>query len=200
MHKTTAALSLFLALLSVSAQAFYLDADSTIVVQQAQKEVFVSIRNDSAVEQDFSAHFSAPFSSSLSPSFGKIGAGKTMTLSLSISPQEALEGSTYNSLLEVQVGGEKISRNISVIFKEKETEANPQGTGTGDSNAAGFFSVAGLSEYATGLSAYGTGLFSYYAAGFFTPENALNVALAFIAAILLIAFIARFVKRLEASK
>lgn len=197
MHKTTAALGLFLALLSLSASAFYLDAPGTIIVQQAQKEVLVSIGNDSAIEQDFSAHFSAPFSSSLSPSIGKIGAGKTIALSLSISPQEALGGSTYNCLLEVQAGGEKISRNISVIFKEKENKSSPQGTGTGGNNAAGFFSLAGLSGYAAGLSAYATGLFAY-GAGLFTPENALNAALAFIAAILLIAFIARFVKRLEA--
>lgn len=189
MHKTTATLGLFLVLLSVSAQAFYIEAPGTVIVQQAQKEALISIRNDSAIEQDYSAHLSAPFSSSLSPSNGKIGAGKTITLSLSISPQETLEGSTYNCLLEVQVGGEKASKNISVIFKEKESEGKPQDQ-TGGNNA-GFFSMAWFSASATGL-------FSY-AAGLLTPENALNTALAFIAAILLIAFIARFVKRLEAS-
>ena len=166
------------------------DAPRTIIVQQAQKEVVVAISNDSATEQDFSAHFSAPFGSSLSPSDGKIGAGETATLILSIFPQEALEGSTYNCLLEAQVGGEKISRNISVIFKGKESEGMPQGQ-TGGGNA-GFFSM-------TWFSASATGLFSY-AEGLLTPENALNAALVLVAAILLIAFIARFVKRLEASK
>lgn len=190
MYKITLALGLFLLLLSVSAQAFYIDAPSTIVVQQAQKEVLVAIGNDAAIEQDFSARLSAPFNSSLSPSSGKISAGRTADLILSISPQEALGGSTYNCLLEVQLGEEKASRNISVIFKEKESKGSQQGE-TGSSNA-GFFSIAWLSAPATGL-------FSY-AAGLLTPENALNFALALIAAILLIAFIARFVKRLEASK
>jgi len=175
------ALGLFLLLFSVSAQAFYLDAPGTIIVQQAQKEVLVAISNDSATEQDFSAHFSAPFSSSLSPSNGKIGAGETATLILSISPQENLEGSTYDCLLEVQVGGEEASKNINIIFKGEESEPKNE---TGNSNA-GFFPL--------------TGLFSY-AAGLLTPENALNAALVLVAAILLIAFIARFVKRLEASK
>ena len=180
MHRITLALGLLLALLSVSAQAFYIDTASTIVVQQAQKEVFVEIGNDAAIEQEFSAYFSAPFNSSLSPSSGKIGAGKTVNLVLSVSPQEKLEGSAYNTLLEVQLGSEKEFRNIRVIFKGANKPQNGSGNG-----GTGLFPLAGL--FSSG-------------AALFTPENALNAALALVAAILLIAFIARFVKRLEAQK
>lgn len=181
MHNAMAALVLLLALFSVSAQAFYIDiATGTIIVQQEQREIVATIGNDTAYEQEFGVHWSTPFASGVSPASGKIGAGKTVNVTLSVLPQEALEGSAYSCLLEVQLGSEKAFRNIKVIFKgESEPENGSDNGSTGSLSLAGLFSSAAL---------------------LFTPENALNAMLAFIAAILLIAFIARFVKRLEAQK
>ena len=177
MRKCLAAFALLLLLSSAS--AIDLRLPSTIVVQQEQKEIPVTILNDSGREQDYSIEFLAPFSAVATPSFGTLAEGKSITASLSVKPEESLEGSTYEANLIVKLGQETVSRNIRVIFKEEEKQ---EGSGT---NGLGFFSLAGFSTLSTAI---------------FTPENMLNGFLALIAAVLLIAFIARFVKRLEASK
>jgi hypothetical protein len=187
LRKTALALGLFLALLCLGAQALSIGSPGTIIVQQGQKEFAVSITNDSASEQDFSLQFYTPFNTSVSPSSGKIGAGETAIAAITIPRQEELEGSAYNCLIEVRAGGEIASKEINVVFRAEE--AAPQG---GTEN--------GGEEFPTGeIASFTTGLFSA-ASMAFTPENALNAVLALFAAILLIAFIARFVKRLEATK
>jgi len=182
LNKSLCALALFLLFCSVSANAIYVDFPSTIIIQQEQEDFPVTIRNDEEIAQDFSAKISAPFEAIVSPSNGSIAAEKSTILSLSIIPSEELEGNSFETTLEIQIGEEKAFKNVRIIFKEEaETEEEPE------------------------VQTIGTGLFSFadfdaFTAIIFTPENALNAFLAVVAAILLIAFISRFVKRVEGSK
>ncbi len=179
MRKSLLGLALILLLFSVGAHALYLNVASTIVVQDSQKDVPLTIGNDTEAEQDYSVQFYAPFDAIVSPSFGRLGSGKSTISSLSIPRQEDLEGSSYEATLEVRLGQEKAFRRLRVIFKEAGKEpGSATGADSGLISLAGFYAIAGV----------------------FTPENLLNVFLVFVAAILLIAFIARFVKRLEGSK
>ena len=182
MHKSICALALFLLFCSASAQAIYVDFPSIIIIQQEQKDLPVTIRNDGEIAQDFSAKLFAPFEAVVSPAGGSLGAGKSTILSLSISPGKELEGNSFETTLEVRIGEEKAFQNVRVIFKkeaEEEEDVVVQGIGTG------LFSFAD---------------FGAFAAVVFTPENAINAFLAIVAAVLLIAFISRFVKRMEESK
>ncbi len=184
LHKSLCAIALILLFCSVSAHAIYVDFPSTIIIQQEQKDLPVTIRNDEEISQDFSVKLVAPFDSFVSPSTGSLGAGKSTILSLSISPNEELEGNSFETTLEVQIGEEREFKNVRVIFKkaiEEEDEEN-----------------AGQQSIGTGMFTFAD--FGNFTASIFTPENALNAVLAVVAAILLIAFISRFVKRMEGSK
>lgn len=173
-----------LILLSTSCFAASVSAPATIIVQQEQKQVSISITNSSDAETaEYQVGFSGLFESVLTPSSGNIAAGETVSLALTIMPDERLEGSSYDIVLEASVGEEKIFKNIRVIFKEAVKEGAGEET-TSEGNTA-LFSLAGIGS--------GIGMF-------FSFENVLNIVLIVAAAILLIAFIARFVKRLEAPK
>ncbi len=182
MHKSLCAIALILLFCSVSAQAIYINSPSTIIIQQEQKDLPVTIRNDEEIAQDFSAKLIAPFEAFVSPSSGSLAVGQSTILSLSISPSEEFEGNSFETTLEIQIGEETAFKNVRVIFKEtieEEEEIVPQSIGTGLFNFADF---------------------GNFTESVFTLENALNAVLAVVAAILLIAFISRFVKRMEESK
>ena len=182
MHKSLCAIALLLLFCSVSAQAISVDFPSTIIIQQEQKDLPVTIRNDEEIAQEFSARLVAPFDVFVSPSSGSIAAGQSTILSLSISPSEELEGNSFETTLEIQIGEEREFKNVRVIFKkaiEEEEDTAPQSIRTG------MFSFADFGNFTVSI---------------FTPENALNAVLAVVAAVLLIAFISRFVKRVEGSK
>ncbi len=183
MHKCLYVITLILLFGSISAHAIYVNSPSTIIIQQEQKDLPVTIRNDEEIAQEFSAKIFAPFNAFVSPSSGSLGAGKSTILSLSISPSEELEGNSFETTLEIQIGEEKVFKNVRVIFKKAIED--------GEENASG--------------QSIGTGLFTFanfetFTASIFTPENAINAVLAVVSAILLIAFISRFVKRVEGSK
>ncbi len=180
-----AAFALFFVVCSVSSYGLIVDVSETIVVKQEQVTVPVSITNDSDATLDYDIELSIPGNASITPPYGSLRPGKKIIASLSISPDNALEGSTYKGSIRVALGEEKATRHVSVLFKEAG-EAQPKGDNGGNNeepalNPLGFFSLPDL-----------TGLFSF--------ENMLNAALALIGAVLLIAFIARFVKRLEGGK
>jgi len=180
LRKSLFALALLLLLFSANSHAVSLKLPSTIVVQQSQKDVLIELTNDGLEEQAYSLSFSVP-NASIAQSHGMIGAGETISAILSVKPGEKFEGSTYEGSLEASVGDERAFKKVSVIFKEKEGIIEDI---NGMANI-GFFSLAGAAEFAVSL---------------FTLENALNLGLALLAAILLIAFIARFVKRLVVIK
>ncbi len=176
MKKSIYALALFLLLFSASCQALIVNEIGTIVVQQDERSVDVKIKNDSDETQDFTIELSIP-NASIDPSEGSLEAGESITASLSIIPTEDFAGSTYSGQLRVSIGEEQERREIKVMFKEKQVEKPAEEPE--QPVPAGFFALPDLSA-------------------FFTAENALNIVLAIVAAILLIAFIARLVKRLEA--
>jgi len=180
LEKSLIATLVAMLLLSVSAHAIYIKAPANIIVQGEQKDIPIAISNDTEEEQEYQISFSAPIEYTISPISGKLASGKTTIATLSIAPGENLEGSTYEGTLEVEMGEKKAFKAISMIFKENEDEEDEEPEET-----TGFFSLAGYSATITSL---------------LTPQNALNTLLGTIAAILLIAFIARFVKRLEALK
>jgi len=173
--KYFAALALFLLLFSAGCQALIVNETGTIVVQQDKKSVDVKIKNDSDETQDFTIELSIP-NASIDPSEGSLEAGESITAILSITPDENLVSSTYSGQLRVMIGEEQERKEIRVMFKGEEAEEPKEEP---KPNPTGFFALPNLSAL-------------------FTVENALNVVLALVAAVLLIAFIARLVKRLEA--
>ena len=181
MNKSLLTIVIAVLLFSVSAHALYVKAPANLIVMDVQKDIPIAITNETEEEQEYNIYFSAPVEYTISPISGKLGAGKTTIITLSIKPDEYLAGTTYEGTLEVEMGEEKAFKGISVIFKEEPVEEEEQEENQG-----------------TGFFAFGD--FSAAVLGLFTPENAINIFLAILAAILLIAFIARFVKRLEASK
>jgi len=180
LRKSLTALILCVIFFSVSAQALYVNVPANIIVQQGQKDVPITIRNDSDFEEDYSISFSIPFNAMVNPSFGTLAAGKTTISTLSIQPDKELEASSYDLTMEVKLGEEKAFRNIKVMFKEDLEEEEEQ-----DISTIGFFSLAGSADFILSL---------------FTYENTINAFLVVVAGILLIAFIARFTRRLEEMK
>lgn len=170
-------LSAFLLLLfSASCSALAVDSPANIFVQQEQRAVLVSITNDSSFEQSYSVDFYSPVGAFVSPSSGKIAAGKTVSATLSVSPDESLVGSTYAGTLAVEMGDESAFRNVNIVFKEAAEEGGGNGEGPGNFSFAGFFS---------------------FFEGVLSLENLLDLVLIFIAAVLLIAFISRLVRRVN---
>lgn len=182
LYKSLLAIVIAMLLFSMSANALFVKAPANIIVMDKQKDIPIAISNEAGEEQTYRISLSAPIEYTLSPISGTLGAGKTTVITLSISPNKGLVGSTYEGTLEVEMGEKKAFKGISVIYKENEPveDETPK-----EANATGFFSIG---DYSAAI------------AGLFMPENAINSILAVVAAILLIAFIARFVKRLEASK
>jgi hypothetical protein len=176
--KSVLALALMLVLFSVACNAAFVEAPATIVVNEEQKDFDVEIWNEGFGEEDFSVRLFGPFETAVSPSSGSIGAESAVASTVSIMHDEALVGSTFEATLEVELDGQTTSRNVRVMFKDLEEEP-------ASGNLSGFVSLAGF---------YGA------ATTFLSVENMVNLVLVVIAAILLIAFIARFIKRLEVRK
>ncbi len=178
--KKLLALALILVLFSVASYAAFVEAPATVVVNQEQKDFDVEIFNEGFGEEDFSVRLFGPFEIEVSPSSGTIRSESAVTSTVSIAHDESFVGNTFETTLEVELDGETTSRKIRVMFKEIEEGEEPA-----SENSTGFVSLAGFYGVAT---------------EFLTVENAFNFVLMAIAAILLIAFIARFIKRLEVRK
>jgi len=173
--------------------ALTVEAPGNVFLAKGEKEISIRMTNGSASSADYSIDFIGPVNVSFSGSNGTIGAFSTKYITMRVPYSASLAGQDYESTLLVQSGGEKIEKKIDVSFMEKAAAPAPVPKKDADdfigSNAlvSGFFAL---------FSFDWLGWFGWL----FTPENALNLALALIAAVLLIAFIARFVKRLEAKK
>ena len=163
---------LAIALFCINAAAISVDVASTVYIYDQAKDVSIRITNDSGSSQDYSIEFSAPTNFSLSQNNGIIDAGRNKTVRLTIEPNSELVSQTYKSKLEVRIGEEKYVKMVNLVFREAVDEGE-----TGQESPIGFFTFAPLGTVA--------------------GEIALNITLVLIAAILLIAFIARFIKRME---
>ncbi len=158
-----------------------IEAPNTIYLYDEAKEVNIRLTNDSDSSQDFSIEFSAPTQFELSAYSGTIPAGKSKNITLTLFPRSDLEGQTYESKLDVEAGSSRKVKMLHIVFRgtaEKGEEETGNGEdGTEIDAVTGFFTMFAMPEITSGLL--------------------LNSALALIAAVLLIAFIARFVKRME---
>jgi hypothetical protein len=180
MKKSIIALALFALLLSASCSALKVSAPSTIVVETGQKNVPIIIENDSTFDQSFEVSFSAPFEFEITPSEGTLEAGRETVVTFSVSQQPETQETNYQGTLEVRLGQDKAFRKLDILFKEGNTPIIGPDQLPSPGNLTGLISFAGFYSWATGL---------------FTMQNLVNFALIIIAAILLIAFIARFLKR-----
>lgn len=160
-----------------SASAFNVDAPRSIIVFDSPRDIWITVKNDSPIEQNLDVKFFSPAISNLPYVPARIGPYSEAKFAITTLPSNELFGKTYDSTLIVSLGSDKIIRTIGLSFKKSATPAPvPAQQPSNDVNqiSAGLISLAA-----------------------FGSENALNIALAFIAAILLIAFIARFVRRLN---
>ena len=161
----------------LNAMAISVEAPTTVYLYGEEKEVLLRVSNQEDFSQNFEAKAIFPTAAGLDRYSGSIAANKSTNLRLSIHPDEALVGQTYEGRVEITLGEEKFVKIVRLVFRgQKEAEENGETEESNKGTTAGLFALASLA---------------------LTPELALNIMLGFIAAILLIAFIARFVKRME---
>lgn len=175
-----------IALLAIFASAYAVEVNTpgTVYLYDQAKEINVEIVNSEETSQEFSVEFTAPTQFEVSQDSGTIAGSGTKTISITVFPRSDLKGQSYQSKLEVTLGNKRFVKNINLVFRAQPEEGTaPEGPAQ--------------EPEATGLAA---GLFSLGAMPEFTPELAINIVLALIAAILLIAFIARFTKRMGGLK
>ncbi len=169
----------FCSFLIGSASAFNVDAPGSIIVFDSPRDIWITVANDSPIEQNLDVKFFSPAISNLPYVPARIGPYSEAKFAITINPSAGLFGKTYESTLVVELGNEKIIRAIVISFKknpvpEQVPAQQPESNLSFNPVAAGFASLA-----------------------VFDSGTALNLALVFIAAILLIAFIARFIRRLR---
>lgn len=175
--RTILAVAFVLVLLSAGSHAAFLEAPATVVVNGEQKEFSVIVWNDGLYEADYSLRLFGPFEAAVNPSSGVLAGESAVTSNITILNDDALEGSNFEARLEAKVGEVTIARDVRILFKSSGEEISSEGSGL--ISLAGFYGVA---------------------VSLFTAENLLNLVLAVVAAVLIIAFVARFIKRLEVRK
>jgi hypothetical protein len=174
---------LALSLVCLSAWAVEIDAPSTVYLYDAPKGVDVKIVNAKETAQQFSVQFDAPTQFELSEESGSVEAQRSKTISITLYPRSDLVGQTYESKLVVALGKEKFAKKLRMVFRGGRGQLEEQAGGNESATPAGLF---GLASAWPALTAFEV-----------TTELVLDAFLAVIAAVLLIAFIARFVKRME---
>jgi hypothetical protein len=180
---------IFLLFLAANAAAFPVEIPGNINVFDAPKEVSLVIRNDSGTEKHFTVDFVAPARIELSEAEGTIPAGGFKKIYVTVFPREDLLEQTYETSLIVELGDEKIVKKVNIIFKPsffQEQDSAQEPTPVDFSTLTGFFSFFSIPAMNFGQ--------------YFSWETALNVFLVIVAAILLIAFIARFTRRISEAK
>jgi len=160
----------FLLALTGSASAFLLEAPSG---------AFIFVKNDSPIDKTLDVRFFSPATSDLLGVPDVIQANSESKFTLRIYPAKGLEGQTYESTLVVSLDNEKAVRTISLAFKNPAFQRPVPVPEQNQDSGIGFISAGFVS-----LAAIGS-------------ENALTIVLVIIAAILLIAFIARFLHRIN---
>ncbi len=182
------AFALFALLLSSGTSALIVDVPENIIIKEGQKQVQISISNDSAEAGQYRVEFLGPVEAGISQSSGEIAAFKTKKVTLSLAAEERLAGQTYESTLVVELGSEREVRKIRLFFRGQAAQGQEvqQGQPGFDLQwlSSGFFPLFNPNSMGSLLSF----------------ENILNALLAVVAAILLIAFIARLVKRLAVKR
>jgi len=146
---------------------------STLDFYNKQQTITFRVSNTADSAKRVSVEFLSPMDANIAAPVSIAGKGDA-NVSITLYPTEGLIGQNYESTLVVRVGEEETRKVVKIFFNP----AKPAGFGGIDSNA---LNVSGL-------------------VGFFSTPNtelALTIVLAIIAAILLIAFIARLVRRFQ---
>ncbi|MBN1940894.1 MAG: hypothetical protein JW772_01795, partial [Candidatus Diapherotrites archaeon] len=162
----------------------------------------VVVTNNDPIEKTLNAEYFSPTISELIDVPETIPANSEARFRARIEPNKELKGQTYESTLIVELDNEKIVKKIDLAFKGSDSQGN--GSGITDSNQNIIFDFNGIA------SGFATLVDFNAVAGFFSgltnasaipPEalsaSLLDILLALIAAVLLLAFIARFVRRIK---
>jgi|SRR3989338_7362777 len=169
----------FLLALTGSASAFLLEAPSGAFIFDSPRDFWIIVKNDSPIDKTLDVRFFSPATSDLLGVPDVIQANSESKFTLRIYPAKGLEGQTYESTLVVSLDNEKAVRTISLAFKNPAFQRPVPVPEQNQDSGIGFISAGFVS-----LAAIGS-------------ENALTIVLVIIAAILLIAFIARFLHRIN---
>ena len=164
--------------LGFSAHAIEVESVGTVYIYEEAKEITIEVINTNERTQEFSIEYNAPTQFELSEANGTISGRGAKKVFLKIYPRSDLTGQSYQTKLDVLIGNERFVKKIDLVFREKQEEQEEGEKGE-----------EGTQIIPVGLFGLGLEEMSW--------ELGLNIALIIIAAILLVAFIARFVKRME---
>ncbi|MBI4053255.1 MAG: hypothetical protein HY394_04415 [Candidatus Diapherotrites archaeon] len=176
---------LFFVCLASAAFAFSVNVPGSITLFNESRDVSVKVFNDSFSEKGLEANFFSPFNYSVIGAPKSVKAQSSAQFTLRVYPAPGLENTYQSASLEVWLGGEKKVVPVTIAVKEKDS---------------GTVSVSGskpVTANDSGSASQGpaSGLFSLGTAFTADSDLAVNLALVLIAAVLLIAFIARFTNR-----
>lgn len=170
----------------------------TVKIGDNGGEMKFTVSNPSGEGKALEASVLAPTESKVTAP-ALLGAGENAEVKIKFSPSEKLRGSVYSATIAVVLGGVKEERRVSLKFLGKGESA---GTATGGTVQGG------TPEAGSGSAQGGEGLFNLGGmvtafGGIFsgaTGELLLDIVLALIAAVLLIAFISRLTARVSRPK
>ncbi|MFH1240696.1 MAG: hypothetical protein V1672_05825 [Candidatus Diapherotrites archaeon] len=171
------ALLIMLALLisSVSAMELKTYVPNPVYIFDSPKEITFVVENRSSVSKELQINFATSADYDISNYPSELRPHESRKVSMTIYPEKGFEGSVFESQLIINLGNETQVTNM--IIKFRGTENSEEAVGE-IALASGFFTLFGAASNA-GLS-----------------EIVFNVVLVVIAAILLIAFISRYTKRI----
>ena len=159
-------------LIATSVSAIRVTIPSEVVVAEGQVTQFpIMIENTSSHEKGLIVSYSAPTQNRFLNVPQTIAGGDTIEIIVELQPNNSLTGSVYKSSVNVKLSDESAVRTNALIFVPGQVISTPN-TPTPNTPTTGFFTL-----------------------GLLGNDSLLNIVLILVAAVLLLAFIARFVKR-----
>jgi hypothetical protein len=186
---------LALLLISSSVLAAVLKAPNQVDVSAENQSFEVKVENTSDQAQIFGLEFFAPSSYSLSTVPDTIAPNAKLNITVTLDHDPDLAGQEYTSLLRVRMGDTYSSKDITLTYHDLATVLPDNGAGQDNS---GQDSQTGQGNQSP--ASPGTGFFILPSLGLGldpSTEIVVDIVLILIAALLLIAFIARLTKRLR---
>ena len=176
---------LFAAVLFVafSASAASVEASSDVFFFEEPNALVVEVLNDSDARKSLSIEFYAPLDFEFVDNTDSLPAHGRQRVAIVMHPRKDLLGSSYLSTLIVKVGEQTFVRAIELHFKEKKAEEPSDGKEGNKGEESDETALAGL--------------FSLISLDWISAELVLDVFLVIVAAVLLLAFISRYSKRVS---
>ena len=178
-QKILVLISLLVIIGSVSAMTVTMP--SNIYIFDKKIEVSLVVENHTDSDQSFAMYFYGPADYEFRDVPATIEANDFARIRVIFYPNQELAGQQYETSLITQIGNETITKKVTLIFRDRTETA-----GAGSSSTVG--TSAGTGAF--------TGTTGFFTASAPSLELGMNVILIIIAAILLIAFISRFTKRM----